>query len=75
MALFYGLENAYVERYKRTLRYDWPGHYVFESIAELQDYAARCGWACNHERPLLALAGITPKQKLALVARPLLPKV
>jgi putative transposase len=32
-------QNAYVERYNRTVRYDWLGHYLFESIAEAQDYA------------------------------------
>lgn len=31
-------QNAYVERYNRTVRYDWLGHYLFESIAEVQDY-------------------------------------
>ncbi|MBN0098967.1 transposase family protein, partial [Pseudomonas aeruginosa] len=30
-------QNAYVERYNRTVRYDWLGHYLFESIAEVQE--------------------------------------
>ena len=25
-------QNAYVERYNRTVRYDWLGHYLFESM-------------------------------------------
>lgn len=58
-------QNAYVERYNRTVRYDWLGHYEFESIAEAQDYATRWMWTYNHERPNMALGGITPKQKLA----------
>ena len=29
-------------------------------------------WTCNHERPNMALGGITSKQKLTMVARPLL---
>lgn len=29
-------QNAYVERY--NVRYDWLGHYLFESITEVQDY-------------------------------------
>ncbi len=33
-------QNAYVERYNRTSRYDWLSHYLFDSIAEVQDYAA-----------------------------------
>ena len=61
-------QNAYVERYNRTVRYDWLGHYLFESIAEVQDYGPNWIWTYNHERPNMALGGITPKQKLALVA-------
>ena len=61
-------QNAYVERYNRTVRYDWLGHYLFESIAEVQEHATRWVWIYNHERPNMALGGITPKQKLALVA-------
>ena len=61
-------QNAYVERYNRTVRYDWLGHYLFESIAEVQEHATRWIWTYNHERPNMALGGITPKQKLALVA-------
>ena len=61
-------QNAYVERYNRTVRYDWLGHYLFESIAEVQEHGTRWVWTYNHERPNMALGGITPKQKLALAA-------
>lgn len=61
-------QNAYVERYNRTVRYDWLNQYLFESIAEVQEYASKWLWTYNHERPNMALGGITPKQKLALVA-------
>ena len=61
-------QNAYVERYNRTVRYDWLGHYLFESITEVQKHATRWMWAYNHERPNMALGGITPKQKLARAA-------
>jgi putative transposase len=61
-------QNAYVERYNRTVRYDWLGQYLFETIAEVQDFATRWLWTYNHERPNMGLGGITPKQKLALVA-------
>ncbi|EGV52621.1 hypothetical protein Rifp1Sym_ae00180 [endosymbiont of Riftia pachyptila (vent Ph05)] len=37
-------------------------------MAEDQDFAARWLWTYNHKRPNMALGGITPKQKLALVA-------
>ena len=59
-------QNAYVERYNRTVRYDWLAHYLFDSIEEVQDYATQWLWTYNHERPNMALGGITPKQKLAL---------
>ena len=61
-------QNAYIERYNRTVRYDWLGQYLFESIHEVQNFATRWLWTYNHERPNMALGGITPKQKLALVA-------
>jgi len=61
-------QNAYIERYNRTVRYDWLGQYLFKSIHEVQDFATRWLWIYNHERPNMALGGITPKQKLALAA-------
>jgi len=61
-------QNAYVESYDRTVRYDWLAQYLFESIAQVQEFATRWLWTYNNERPNMALGGITPKQKLALVA-------
>jgi putative transposase len=61
-------QNAYVERYNRTVRYDWLAHYLFDSIDEVQQFATRWLWSYNHERPNMALGGITPQQKLALAA-------
>ncbi len=61
-------QNAYVERYNRTVRYDWLAQYLFESISEVQEYATSWLWTYNHERPNMALGGITPKQKLAMAA-------
>ncbi len=61
-------QNVYVERYNRTVRYDWLGQYLFSSMAEVQGYATRWFWIYHHERPNMALGGITPKQKLALAA-------
>ncbi len=42
--------------------------YLFESIEEVQDAATRWLWTYNHERPNMALGGITPMQRLALAA-------
>jgi|TARA_R100000093_G_C1945485_1_gene74259 putative transposase len=61
-------QNAYVERYNRTVRYDWLAQYLFDSIAEVQEFATRWLWSYNNERPNMALGGITPKQKMAMVA-------
>jgi putative transposase len=61
-------QNVYVERYNRTVRYDWLAHHLFESLDEIQDFATRWLWTYNHDRPHMALGGMTPKQKLALAA-------
>ncbi len=61
-------KNAYVERFNRTVRYEWLAQYVFESPGQVQDYATRWIWNYNHERPNMALGGITPKQRFALAA-------
>ena len=57
-------QNAYVERFNRTVRYDWLAQYVFDSIEEVQEHGTRWLWSYNNERPNMALGGITPKQRL-----------
>ena len=59
-------QNSYVERYNRTVRYDWLSQTLFDSIAEVQASATRWLWTYNHERPNMAIGGITPIQKLAM---------
>jgi len=61
-------QNAYVERYNRTVRYDWLNQYLFSTITEVQEFATRWLWSYNNERPNMAIGGIPPRQKLALVA-------
>jgi putative transposase len=61
-------QNAYVERFNRTVRYDWLSQYLFDSIEQVQDAATRWLWTYNNERPNMALGGFTPKQKLAMAA-------
>ena len=61
-------QNAYVERYNRTVRYDWLGQYLFSSIDEVQEQATRWLWIYNNERPNMALGGITPAQRLQQAA-------
>jgi putative transposase len=55
-------QNAYVERYNRTVRYDWLNQYLFESIEEVQEFATRWLWTYNNERPHTALGGYLPER-------------
>ncbi|CNL34730.1 IS1400 transposase B [Yersinia aldovae] len=57
-------QNAYIERYNRTVRYDWLGQNLFTSLDELQNYATQWQWFYNHERPNMALNGYTPMQHI-----------
>lgn len=56
-------QNAYVERYNRTVRHEWLGQYIFETIEEAQEQATRWLWTYNNERPNMAIGGITPAMK------------
>ena len=57
-------QNAYIERYNRTVRHEWLGQYNFATITEVQDYATDWLWTYNNERPNMGIGGITPVQKL-----------
>ena len=61
-------QNAYVERFNRTVRYEWLSQYCWADIEEVQQHATNWMWQYNHERPHMALGGITPKQRLAMAA-------
>lgn len=60
-------QNAYIERYNRTVRYDWLNQQLFDSLDEVQDQATRWLWTYNHERPNMGIGGKTPKQRLAQI--------
>ena len=61
-------QNGYVERYNRTVRYDWLNQYLFESLEEIQDFSTKWLWSYNNERPNMGIGGITPAMKLAQVS-------
>jgi len=61
-------QNAYVERYNRTVRHEWLDLYIFDSITEVQEIATEWLWTYNHERPNMGIGGITPAQKLKMAA-------
>ena len=50
------------------VRYSWMIYALFESIAQVQEFAARWPWYYKYEWPDMALGSITLKKKLALVA-------
>ncbi len=56
------------KRYNRTVRNEWLGQYIFETIDEVREHATRWLWTYNNERPNTGNGGITPAQKLKLAA-------
>ncbi len=52
-------QNAYVERYNRTVRYAWLATTLFDTIEQVQDKATRWLWTYNHERPNMALGALS----------------
>jgi len=65
---FEGSEQAYVERYNRTVSQEWLGQHIFDSIEEAQDTATEWLWTSNNDRPNMGIGGLTPAQKLKLAA-------
>jgi putative transposase len=61
-------QNAYIERYNRTVRYDWLNQHLFHSLDEVRDHATKWLWVYNNERPHTAIGGIPPSQKVAPAA-------
>ena len=61
-------QNAYVERFNRTVRYEWLSQYLWEDLEEVRLFATQWMYHYNHQRPHMALGGFTPKQRLAMAA-------
>jgi putative transposase len=57
-------QNAYIERYNRTVRHEWLEMNEFKTIEEAQLTATQWLWTYNNERPNMALGGISPAMKL-----------
>ena len=57
-----------MERYNRTVRHEWLDLYIFEAIEEVQQIATEWLWTYNNERPKMGIGGVTPAQKLTMVA-------
>jgi len=56
-------QNAYVERFNRTMRYELLNCHLFDSIEHAQQQATQWLWCYNHNRPHISLNGRTPFQK------------
>ncbi|WP_319557875.1 IS3 family transposase [Thiomicrorhabdus sp.] len=57
-------QNAYIERFNRTVRHEWLDLDLFESVEQAQHLATEWLWMYNNERPNSAIGGIPPRQLL-----------
>ncbi|EAQ97039.1 Transposase [Congregibacter litoralis KT71] len=57
-------QNAYIERFNRTVRHEWLDMHLFESIEQAQALATEWLWRYNNERPNSAIGGVPPRQLL-----------
>jgi putative transposase len=57
-------QNAYIERFNRTVRHEWLEMHLFESIEHAQYLATEWLWHYNNERPNSAIGGVPPRQLL-----------
>jgi putative transposase len=57
-------QNAYVERFNRTVRHEWLDLHMFESVNQAQILATEWLWQYNNERPHTAIGGVPPRQLL-----------
>ena len=61
-------QNAYVERYNRTVRHEWLDMHAFESIEQAQLLATQWLWRYNNERPNSPIGGVPSRRLLDQVA-------
>ena len=74
-------QNAYIERYNRTVRHEWLDQNIFQTIQEAQEQATKWLWTYNNpshglcanhcwatDRPNMGIGGITPAMKLKRAA-------
>ncbi len=57
-------QNAYIERFNRTVRHEWLDLHQFTSVAHAQLLATQWLWEYNNERPNTAIGGVPPAQLL-----------
>ena len=57
-------QNAYIERFNRTVRQECLDLYEFDSIKQAQLLVTQWLWVYNNERPHTAIGGVPPRQLL-----------
>lgn len=57
-------QNAYIERFNRTVRHEWLDLHLFDSVEQAQNLATEWLWLYNNERPNMAIGGVPPRQLL-----------
>lgn len=55
-------QNAYIERFNRTVRHEWLDLHQFDSVEQAQQLATEWLWIYNNARPHTAIGGIPPRQ-------------
>ena len=55
-------QNAYIERFNRTVRHEWLDLHSFVSLDHAQNLATQWLWQYNNERPNTAIGGVPPRQ-------------
>ena len=61
-------QNAFVERFNRTVRCEWLSPHYWTYIEQVRLFATWWMHQYSHERPHMALGGMTPIQWLAMAA-------
>ena len=62
-------QNAYVERFNKTVRYDWLNQELFDSLDQVRQQAEAWINHYNNERPNMGNGGFTPIQKFNMAAQ------
>ena len=61
-------QNAYVERFNKTVRYDWLNKELFDSLDQVRQQAEAWINHYNNARPNMGNGGFTPIQKFNMAA-------
>jgi len=58
-------QNAYIERFNRTVRQECLSLHLFDSVEQAQNITTQWLWIYNNQRPHFALGEIPPRSKVA----------